>query len=147
MSKQEIYAWTSLLSSFSILIIYTVYAIGLPENWAEIESQLASIFIKIFLFVLVIEIALGVLKNKNEVEKDERDEWISGKGYRNAYHFLSVAVVFVLFQMIMEDILGFQSLVYGTVSLVHVLIFVVLISTVINRVTQIYFYRRMVFKS
>ena len=145
MSKQEIYAWTSLLSSISILIIYTVYAIGLPENWAEVEDQLVSIFIKIFLFVLVIEIALGVLKNKNEIEKDERDEMIAGKGYRNAYHFLSIAVVFVLFQMIMEDMLGFNSLIYGSVSLVHVLIYVVLLSSIINRVTQIYFYRKIAF--
>jgi len=145
MSKQEIYAWTSLLSSISIVIIYTVYAIGLPENWAEVESQLASIFFKVFLFVLVIEIILGILKNKNEVEKDERDEMVAGKGYRNAYHFLMVSVVFVLFQMIMEDILGFNALVYGTVSLVHVLIYVVLLASIINRGTQIFFYRRIGF--
>jgi len=145
MSKQEIYAWTSLLSSISIVIIYTVYAIGLPENWAEVESQLASIFFKVFLFVLVIEIILGILKNKNEVEKDERDEMVAGKGYRNAYHFLMVSVVFVLFQMIMENILGFQSIVYGSVSLVHVLIYVVLLASIINRGTQIFFYRRIGF--
>ena len=145
MSKQEIYAWTSLLSSISILIIYTAYAIGFPENWAEVEDQLVSIFIKIFLFVLVIEIAIGVLKNKNEIEKDERDEMVAGKGYRNAYHFLSVAVVFVLFQMIMEDTLGFNALVYGTVSLVNVLIYVVLLASIINRGTQIFFYRRIGF--
>lgn len=145
MSKQEMYAWTSLLSSISVVVIYTVYAIGLPENWAEVESQLASIFIKIFLFVLVIEIALEILKNKNEVEKDERDEMIAGKGYRNAYHFLMIAVVFVLFQMIMENILGFHSIAYGTVSLVHVLIYTVLLASVINRGTQIFFYRRIGF--
>ncbi|HMB41022.1 MAG TPA: hypothetical protein VKM37_03520 [Balneolaceae bacterium] len=145
MSKQEMYAWTSLLSSISVVVIYTVYAIGLPENWAEVESQLASIFIKVFLFVLVIEIALEILKNKNEVEKDERDEMVAGKGYRNAYHFLMVSVVFVLFQMIMENILGFQSLVYGSVSLVHVLIYVVLLASIINRGTQIFFYRRIGF--
>jgi Ca2+/Na+ antiporter len=142
MSKQEMYAWTSLLSSISIVIIYTVYAIGLPENWAEVESQLASIFFKVFLFVLVIEIILGILKNKNEVEKDERDDMIAGKGYRNAYHFLMVAVVIVLFQMIMDDILGFHSFVYGTVSLVHVLVYVVLLASIMNRATQIFYYRR-----
>ena len=142
MSKQEMYAWTSLLSSISVVVIYTVYAIGLPENWAEVESQLASIFIKVFLFVLVIEIALEILKNKNEVEKDERDEMVAGKGYRNAYHFLMVSVVFVLFQMIMEDVLGFHSFVYGSVSLVHVLVYAVLSASILNRATQIFYYRR-----
>lgn len=131
-----------MLSSISVVVIYTVYAIGLPENWAEVESQLASIFIKVFLFVLVIEIALEILKNKNEVEKDERDEMVAGKGYRNAYHFLMVSVVFVLFQMIMENILGFQSLIYGSVSLVHVLIYTVLLASITNRGSQIFFYRR-----
>jgi len=142
MSKQEIYAWTSLLSSISIVIFYTVYAIGLPENWAEVESQLVSMFFKIFLFVLFIEVILGILKNKNEVEKDERDDMIAGKGYRNGYHFLMVAVVAVLFQMIMEDVLGFHSFVYGSVSLVHVLVYAVLSASILNRATQIFYYRR-----
>jgi hypothetical protein len=142
MSKQEMYAWTSLLSSISVVVIYTVYAIGLPENWTEVESQLTSIFIKVFLFVLVIEIALEILKNKNEVEKDERDDMIAGKGYRNGYHLLMVAVVFVLFQMMMEDILGFNSFIYGSVSLVHVLVYVVLSASILNRATQIFYYRR-----
>jgi hypothetical protein len=142
MSKQEMYAWTSLLSSISVVVIYTVYAIGLPENWTEVESQLTSIFVKVFLFVMVIEIALEILKNKNEVEIDERDDMIAGKGYRNGYHFLMVAVVFVLFQMMMEDILGFNSFIYGSVSLVHVLVYVVLSASILNRATQIFYYRR-----
>jgi hypothetical protein len=142
MSKQEMYAWTSLLSSISVVVIYTVSAIGLPENWTEVESQLTSIFVKVFLFVLVIEIALEILKNKNEVEKDERDDMIAGKGYRNGYHLLMVAVVFVLFQMMMEDILGFNSFIYGSVSLVHVLVYVVLSASILNRATQIFYYRR-----
>lgn len=127
------------------MIIYTVYAIGLPENWADVENQLTSIFFKVFLFVLVVEIILGILKNKNEVEKDERDEMIAGKGYRNAYHFLMIAVVTVLFQMMMENVLGLHSLIYGTLSLVHVLIYVVLFSSIINRGTQIFYYRRVAF--
>lgn len=133
------------MSSISIVIIYTVYAIGLPENWADVENQLTSIFFKVFLFVLVVEIILGILKNKNEVEKDERDEMIAGKGYRNAYHFLMIAVVTVLFQMMMENVLGLHSLIYGTLSLVHVLIYVVLFSSIINRGTQIFYYRRVAF--
>lgn len=133
------------MSSISIVIIYTVYAIGLPENWADVENQLTSIFFKVFLFVLVVEIILGILKNKNEVEKDERDEMIAGKGYRNAYHFLMIAVVTVLFQMMMENVLGLHSLIYGTLSLIHVLIYVVLFSSIINRGTQIFYYRRVAF--
>lgn len=143
MSKQEIYAWTSLLSSISILIIYGIYAFGLPENWSEVESQLSSLFFKIFLFILVVEVAIGILKNKHEVEKDERDELIAGKGFRNGYLFLSIAIITVLFQLMIEELIGFESLIYGTVSMVHILVYTVLISSIINRGTQIYFYRKM----
>lgn len=143
MSKQEIYAWTSLLSSVSILIVYGINAFGLPENWSEVEGQLSSLFFKIFLFVLVVEVAIGILKNKDEVEKDERDELIAGKGFRNAYVFLSVAVISILFQLMMEELIGFESFIYGTVSLVHILVYTVFISSVINRGTQIYYYRKM----
>ncbi|PWN07393.1 hypothetical protein [Rhodohalobacter mucosus] len=143
MSKQEIYAWTSILSSVSILIIYGLYAFGLPENWSEVESQLSSLFFKIFLFVLIVEVVIGILKNKHEVDKDERDERIAGKGFRNAYLFLSVAIISVLFQLMIEELIGFESFIYGTVSLVHILVYIVLISSIVNRGTQIYFYRKM----
>lgn len=143
MSRQEIYAWTSLLSSIAILIVYSLYTFGLPDNWSEIEGQLTSLFVKIFLFVLLVEITLGILKGNNEVEKDERDELIAGKGFRNAYLFLAVAVTILLFQIILDGFFGYRSLVFGTTLLVHVLVYILVFSSVTNRLTQIYFYRKM----
>lgn len=112
----------SLLSSIAILVVYYMYTFGLPENWAGIEAQLTSLFIKIFLFVLLVEVAHGILKEKSKVEKDERDELIAGKGFRNAYIFLSVVVSVVLFQIMLDDFFSYKPFIYGTTLLVHVLV-------------------------
>lgn len=142
MSKQEIYAWTSFLSSLAVLGFYSITVYGWPDSLPDIESQLSSLFIKVFLFALAVEVLLGILKNKNEVEKDERDEMIAGKGFRNAYMFLSVAIVFILSQLILDDFFGRASFLYGMASLVHVLFISLFAASIINRITQIYFYRK-----
>lgn len=142
MSKQEIYAWTSLMSSIAILGIYGITVYGWPEGLPDIESQLSSLFVKIFFFALGIEILLGILKKKNEVDKDERDEKVAGMGYRNAYIFLSAAIAFILFQTILDSVFGAAAFMYGVFSLIHALIFALFFSSMVNRITQIYFYRR-----
>lgn len=142
MSKQEIYAWTSLLSSIAILGFYGLTMFGLPTEWASIEDQLSSTLIKIFLFAFIIEIGIGILKNSNEVEKDERDEKIAGKGFKNGYYFLSIAVSFVLFQVIIENFFAYAPFLYGTLSLIHLLVITLVLSSVVNRITQIYYYRK-----
>ena len=143
MSKQEIYAWTSLLSSIAILGFYGLTMFGLPSEWAAIEDQLSSVLFKIFLFALIVEVGIGILKNKHEVEKDERDEKIAGKGFKNAYYFLAIAVSFVLFQVIMDNIFSYAPFIYSTISLIHLLVVTLVLSSIVNRTTQIYFYRKM----
>ncbi len=142
MSKQEIYAWTSLLSSIAILGIYGITVYGWPEGLPDIESQLSSLFVKIFFFALGIEILLGILKKKNEVDKDERDEKVAGMGFRNAYIFLSAAISIILFQAVLDSVFGVAVFIYGVFSLIHALIFALFISSMVNRITQIYFYRK-----
>ena len=142
MSKQEIYAWTSFLSSLAVLGFYSITVYGWPDNLPDIESQLSSLFIKVFLFALGVEVLLGILKNKDEVEKDERDEMIAGKGFRNAYLFLSVVIAFILSQLILDDIFGRAGFMYGMVSLIHALFISLFVASMVNRITQIYFYRK-----
>lgn len=142
MSKQEIYAWTSLLSSIAILGIYGITVYGWPDSLPDIEAQLSSLFVKIFFFALGVEILLGILKKKNEVDKDERDEKIAGKGFRNAYIFLATVVTLIAFQTILDSIFGVPVFMYGVFSLVHALIFALFFSSMVNRVTQLYFYRK-----
>lgn len=142
MSKQEIYALTSLLSSIAILGIYFITVYGWPDGLPDIEAQLSSLFFKIFFFALGVEILLGILNKKNEVEKDERDEKIAGKGFRNAYIFLSVAIAFILFQAVIDSFFGFTMFMYGIFSLIHALVFALFFSSMVNRMTQIYFYRK-----
>lgn len=136
------YAWTSLLSSVAVLGIYGTTVFGWPESLPDFEDQLTSLFLKIFFFALGVEVLLGILKKKNEVEKDERDEMVAGKGFRNAYVFLSTAIVIILFQLIVDNIFLGAGLLHEMFSLIHALIFSLIAASMINRVTQIYFYRK-----
>ena len=143
MSKQEIYAWTSLLSSAAILGFYGITVYGLPDNLANIESDLSSLFIKIFLFAFVIELAIGIFRGKDKVEKDERDELIAGKGYRNAYYLMGVLITLILSQLILGQIFEKAGLALNLINVIHVLVGTLFAASITNRATQIYFYQIM----
>lgn len=143
MSKQEIYAWTSLLSSVAILGFYGVTVYGLPDNLAAIESNLSSLFIKIFLFAFLIELAIGIFRSKDKVEKDERDELIAGKGYRNAYYLMGALITIILSQLVLGQIFGEAGLALNLINIIHVLVGTLFVASITHRATQIYFYQKM----
>lgn len=143
MSKQEIYAWTSLLSSVAILGFYGITVYGLPDTLSAIESDLSSLFIKVFLFAFVVEIAIGIFRGKDKVEKDERDELIAGKGYRNAYYLMGVLITLILSQLVLGQIFGEAGLALTLVNVIHVLVGTLFAASITNRATQIYFYQKM----
>jgi hypothetical protein len=143
MSKQEIYAWTSLLSSVAILGFYAITVYGLPDSLSAIESDLSSLFIKVFLFTFVIELAIGIFRSKDKIEKDERDELIAGKGYRNAYYLMAVLITLILSQLVLGHIFEEAGLALNLINIIHVLVGTLFVASITNRVTQIYFYQRM----
>ena len=143
MSKQEIYAWTSLLSSVAILGFYGITVYGLPENLSNMESDLSSLFIKVFLFAFVIELAIGIFRGNVKVEKDERDKLIAGKGYRNAYYLMGALITIILSQLVLGQIFGGAGLALNLTTVIHVLVGTLFVASITNRGTQIYFYQRM----
>ncbi|NBC27616.1 MAG: hypothetical protein GVY08_12200 [Bacteroidetes bacterium] len=142
MSKQEIYAWTSLLSSVAILGFYGITVYGLPDTLAGIESDLSSLFIKIFLFAFVIELAIGIFRGNDKVEKDERDELIAGRGYRNGYYLMGALITIILSQLVLGQIFGEAGLPLTLVNVIHVLVGTLFAASITNRATQIYFYQK-----
>ena len=97
-----------------------------------------------FWIAVVIEIILEVSDNKKSVDKDERDFMIEARGLKNAYGFLSFAIVFVLVSMFLSSIFAKMSdtftLLGGTISTFHILFIVLFVSNIIKRATQIYYY-------
>ncbi|WP_018128073.1 hypothetical protein [Balneola vulgaris] len=146
MSRQEVYAWASFASSIAIAGLYTIYVLGWGGESPTVSDQLSSVLIKVFLFAFIIELVIGVLDSKDGVSKDERDYLIASKGYRNAYGFLCAAVCFVLFQIpfssFYEQSWGLHFNIPANILLFHTLLFVLLFASMINRGTQIYFYRK-----
>jgi len=145
MSKQELYAWSSLLSSFALMSIYGIVVFGWPEGLPDYSKQLSNLFIKIIIIAFIVELALDLLKRKGSVDKDERDRSIAAKGFRNAYYFLSGCVSVILVQIALSSIAGH----YGPLDfasnpwhIFHALLYTLLLGSVINRTTQVYFYRR-----
>lgn len=146
MSRQEIYAWTSFASTISILGFYILYFLGASESIPSLSGHFSSIFIKIIGIAFVIEIILGILDSREKVSHDERDDHIAAKGYKNAYWFLSVCVVLILGQVFISGIIDLGSYTSGVFNspflLFHVLFIALMMSSLINRGTQLYFYRK-----
>lgn len=146
MSRQEIYAWTSIASSIAILGFYILYFLGVSENIPSLSDHLSSIFIKIFGIAFVIEVVLEILDSREKISRDERDDYIASKGYKNAYWFLSIGVVFILVQIFISGIFELSSfkdrVIQSPFFLFHVLFIVLMLSSLINRGTQLFFYRK-----
>ena len=143
MSKQEIYAWTSLLSSIAILGFYGITVYGLPDSLSGIVSDLTFLFVKVFLFAFVVELAIGLFRSKDQVEKDERDNLIAGKEFRNAYYFLNVGLILLISQIALGQFVENAGIAFTIANIMHMLVGALFFASMINRATQIYFYQKM----
>lgn len=147
MSKQELYAWSSFASTIAIMGFYIISVFGWPDALPDYSNHLTRLFINVFIITLLVEIILGIMKRKNSVEKDERDELIAAKGFKNAYLFLTGTLTIVLVQILLDDFLTpyvpDRTLFSATIQLFHVLLILLFTASLINRGTQIYFYRKM----
>lgn len=145
MSKQEILAWTSLATSTSAIVLYVLIVFGWPEVLPDYSAQFAKIFFNVFWIAVAVEIVLELIKNKNKVEKDERDFKIEAYSTRYAYNFLSFAVAIILVNIFLSFILGdfseFHAAIGSSTGTFHALFLVLFGANIVNRGTQIYHYQ------
>lgn len=147
MSKKEIYAWTSFASMGALLGYYLIVVTGWTENTPEFESGLTSLFFRVFIIALVIETTLDLLRsfNKKEVFEDERDKAIEGKGFKNAYYFLLIAVFLVAGHTFAYDLLGLADkagLFSAPFISTHILLCSAFVAVMLKSATQLYYYNR-----
>lgn len=144
MSKQQTLAWTSLATSLSVVVCYVIIMFGWPGILPDYSDRVFQIFFNVFWIAVVIEIILEVSDNKKSVDKDERDFMIEAQGLKNAYGFLSFAVVVVLVNMFLYNLFGEISEIHaalgGSAGIFHTLFIVLFVSNIIKRSTQIYHY-------
>lgn len=147
MSKQEIYAWSSLASSLAIVGFYAITVFGWPETLPDYSDRLTSLFIKVFLIAFVAEFVLDLMSSKAGVHEDERDINYASKGFRNAYYFLMVAIAGILGSLFLPLFISeqfFEQEVFfnDTVLIFHFLFLTLLVGSMIKRSTQVFYYRK-----
>lgn len=148
MSKQELYAWVSLASTLAILGLYLMMVWGLPEGMESYAAGMIDIFIKVIVIAFVVELVLGLSKHTKagRIDKDERDILIEGKGFRNAYYFVMVAISTMAAHLFISNLFGEEiakSVYLATPSMMlHALLVIFLVTSLIKTLTQLYYYRQ-----
>ncbi len=146
MSKQELYAWSSFGMTLSILVFYVLIVFGWPDGVPDFSSTAVKIFFNLFWMAFVVELILDATKNKTGVEKDERDFMIDARGFKNGYNFLSSFIAILIFQVlvsyIFDGVHNWFTIVAKPSFVLHALFILLLLSSLIRRGTQLYYYRK-----
>ena len=104
------------------------------------------IFFNLIWIAFVIEIILDATKNKTGAEKDERDLMIDARGFKNGYNFLSSFIAILIFQVLVSNIFNGVNSWFTTMAkpsfLLHALFVLLMLSSLIRRGTQLFFYRK-----
>jgi len=148
MSRKEIYAWCSIGLTLVILGYYVISVFGLPTGAETYRENITGLFWKVIGVAFLVQLVLDVLNSTKlgGVAKDERDKLIESKAFRNAYYFLIAAVIAVVANILISDLLskasGEQLMLAVPFMTFHVLLFVLFLASLIKSGTQIFYYQR-----
>jgi len=148
MSRQEIYAWSSLATSSVLLIFYLTAVYGWPVPIESSEEYISGILWKVLGIAVVVELILDTMHSLQVggVSKDERDVRIESKGYRNAYYVLAGALVAVMVHLFISDMVttaaGQDRYLSVPFATVQVLLVILLGGSIIKSSTQLYYYNK-----
>lgn len=150
MSYKEKSTWASLLLTGFIFYFY-INELLVAQQLAQLSEEfVVSLFVKIVLITIVIEIVSQTslaLMHYKEAEKgdDEREKQFKLLGYRNAYHVITAGIFIALFLLWSTDIsitnIGFSELspAYNTLSY---LLISFLLAEITYYASQAFLYRR-----
>jgi len=148
MSRKEIYAWSSFGLTLAIFGYYLISVFGLPTGVENYSEQVTALIWKVIGIAFLVQFVIDFLNSAKigGVAKDERDKLIESKAFRNAYYFLMLAVVSLIFNVLISNFLseasGQQSFLTVPFMMFHILVFVLFIANFIKSGTQIFYYQR-----
>lgn len=148
MSKQEMYAWSSLGLTLAVFSFYLLSVFGWPAGLENYAEYITGIIWKVIVAAFAIEFILDFLKSTKfgGVDKDERDLLIESKGFRNAYYFVMAAIVTLIGHLFINDFLseasGEQFFLTAPFMTLHVLVFIIFIAGIIKSATQLFYYQK-----
>jgi|SRR6056297_518140 len=148
MSRKEIYAWSSLALTLAIFGYYLLSAFGIPVGMEDYGEHLKSLIWKVIGVAFLVQLVLDLLNSSRVggVAKDERDNQIESKAFRNAYYFLMLSVISLIFNVLISDFLsetsGNELFLNVPFMIFHVLVFIIFIASIVKSGTQIFYYQR-----
>lgn len=146
MSRNEILSWTSLATSTSVAVFYTLIVIGWPESFSNISSGLTKLFFNVFWVAVLIEIIVELTERKGNANIDERDLLIEAKGHKVGYRILTITVMIALVQLFLNSLFGnyIENFpVFTSASfIIHFLFLGLFLASASKRMVMIYHYRK-----
>ena len=147
MSRQEVYAWASILSSLVFSILYVGFFFGIPSILEPLQEGLVKAITILVIADLVFQTIISLQSSKKmRIDKDERDRFIEAMGFKSAYYVFAFAVMILigqLFIMNMIESFGDASYIETMEGLVlHYLVGIFILGTTAKSVAQVILYRR-----
>ncbi len=148
LSARERNIWIDVITSLIIGLYYLKYLLKI-ENWSGIWTG----DIKSFIYVVVaVAIASSVLKfagisKKDAMEAaDERDILMAAKAAAAAYYTLMTLIIafigHLVFAHTIWQIFAFAEFLNSPVAVAHVLLLIVMITSIVKGFSQLYYYKR-----
>lgn len=145
MSRKEIYAWSSLVSSIVLLTFYLVAVFGWPEGMAGYDF-VVGLFWKVLGIAIAVELTLALLEEfylGKEIPNDQQI-LIESKSYRNAYYLLMVALVTLMAHIFISDAVteyaGKELWLAMPFMTLHLLVIIFFAASITRSSTQLYYY-------
>ena len=148
MSKQQIYAWLNVGFTLSVLVFYIVTFFGWPSVLAPSAESITSILWKVIVITFVGELILDIMQSTKAVGvyRDERDDQIEGKAFRNAYYFLVAALFGLMGHIVLKGLIlqlkTDQITINLTVETLHYIVISIFAASILKSVTQLYYYHK-----
>lgn len=142
------YAWSSLGFTLAVFSFYLISVFGWPPGLENHSEYIINLLWKVIGITFLAEFVLDLLKSTKfgGVHKDERDILIESKGFRNAYYFLIIALIILVVNILISDVLSTASgeavLMSEVFMIFHVLVFILFIANIIKSATQVVFYQK-----
>ena len=147
MSRQELYAWSSLGFTAAIFAYYLITVFGWPAGMEAYAEQITDLIWKVIGITVLAELILDLLNSTRlgGIHKDERDIQIAAKGFRNAYYFLMGSIIVLVVHVIINDFIreisGEHLFLSVPFIIFHVLVFILFIANIIRSGTQVFYYQ------
>ncbi len=148
MTQAEKYAWGSLVTTG---FIFWFFQNAMLDGWQVRQMQapalLGKFVITIIMFVVaeaIIAGSIALMGGSDDIEKDERDLLIEMKAEQNASWFMGSALLILIGQMLIGGVIRGHEFVQFDLtqpsSLFFVLYSVVIIATIVQRVSTLALY-------